>query len=210
MNRSMLFVMSTAVILATSAIGLAAQSSASTQVATNSEPSKSQESKPVSKYVLNYIMNSISGKPVKLEEFKGKVIIMVNVASKCGLTPQYEGLERLYKEYKDDGLVIIGFPANNFANQEPGSNKEIAEFCSANYGVTFPMMEKISVKGEDVHPLYKQLAAQPEPIGGEPEWNFDKFVINRDGEVVSRFGPRTTPDNEGLVAAIEKLLSTDS
>lgn len=170
----------------------------------------SEEEKPVSKYVLDYRMDSIEGEPVKLEQYKGKVVLMVNVASKCGLTPQYAGLEKLYREHKDDGLVVIGFPANNFMGQEPGTNKEIHAFCTGEYGVTFPMMAKISVKGKDAHPLYKQLAAQPEPVGGEPSWNFDKFLVDRSGEVVARFGPRTNPDDKDLVAAIKSLISADS
>lgn len=168
------------------------------------------EEKPVSNYVLTYEMGSIDGKPVKLESHKGKVILMVNVASKCGLTPQYEGLEAIYKRYKKDGLVVIGFPANNFAGQEPGTDEQIAEFCTTNFGVTFPMMSKISVKGDDAHPLYKQLAAQPEPIGGEPSWNFDKFLINHKGEVVARHGPRVTPQDPKLVEDIERLLEDAS
>lgn len=168
------------------------------------------EKKPVSKYVLDYTMDTIDGKPVKLDSYKGKVVMMVNVASKCGLTPQYEGLQGLYEKYEKQGLVVIGFPANNFANQEPGSNKEIQQFCTANYGVSFPMMSKISVKGKDAHPLYKQLAAQPDPVGGEPEWNFDKFLINRDGEVVARFKPRTTPQDPELIMSLEKLLDEES
>ena len=174
-----------------------------------SEQSTSEE-KPVSKYVLDYEMKTIDGKPVRLDAYKGKVILMVNVAIKCGLTPQYEGLEALYKKYKDDGLVIIGFPANNFGNQEPGSDEEIAEFCSLNYGVSFPMMSKISVKGKDVHPLYKQLAAQPDPVGGEPQWNFDKFLVNHKGEVVVRHGPRVTPESADLIKDIERLISEAS
>jgi glutathione peroxidase len=168
------------------------------------------EEKPVSTYVLDYTMDSIDGKPIKLESFKGDVILMVNVASKCGLTPQYEGLEKLYKTHKEAGLKVIGFPANNFGSQEPGTDIEISQFCSKNYGVTFPMMSKISVKGKDVHPLYKQLAAQPEPVGGEPQWNFDKFLINRSGEVVARFGPRTTPEDPALIERIQELLEASS
>lgn len=168
---------------------------------------KVSEEKPVSKYVLDYEMKTIEGKDIRLDAYKGKVVLMVNVASKCGLTPQYKGLEALYKKYKDDGLVIIGFPANNFGNQEPGSDEEIAEFCSLNYGVSFPMMSKISVKGKDVHPLYKQLASQPEPVGGEPQWNFDKFIVNHNGEVVVRHGPRVTPEDPSLIADIERLIS---
>ncbi len=176
----------------------------------HTQPDTHQEKKPVSKFVLNYKMESIDGKPVKLESYKGKVIMMVNTASKCGLTPQYEGLEAMYRAHEKDGLVIIGFPANNFMGQEPGTNEQIAEFCSTKYDVTFPMMAKISVKGKDAHPLYQQLAAQPEPVGGEPSWNFDKFLVNRKGEVVARFGPRTKPDDKDLVKAVEDLLASDS
>ena len=178
--------------------------------AAQAQPEAMQEKKPVSKYVLGYEMESIEGKPIDLESFKGKVILMVNTASKCGNTPQYEGLEAMYEAHKKDGLVIIGFPANNFMGQEPGTNKQIQEFCTTKYGVTFPMMAKISVKGKDAHPLYKQLAAQPEPVGGEPTWNFDKFLVNRSGEVVARFSPRTKPDNKELVKAVEELLAADS
>ncbi|CAN0597251.1 unnamed protein product [Laminaria digitata] len=169
-----------------------------------------EEKQPVSNYVLGYEMETITGEKIKLESFKGKVVMMVNVASKCGLTPQYAGLENLYKAHKAEGLVIIGFPANNFMGQEPGTNEEIAQFCTEKFGVTFPMMAKISVKGKDAHPLYKQLAAQAEPVGGEPSWNFDKFVINRKGEVVERFGPRTKPDNKDLVKSLATLLDADS
>lgn len=179
-------------------------------VQTQPQDAQKQEKKPVSKYVLGYEMETIEGEPLKLESFKGKVVMLVNVASECGLTPQYEGLEALYREHKKEGLVIIGFPANNFAGQEPGTNAQIAQFCSTKFDVTFPMMAKISVKGEDAHPLYQQLAAQPEPVGGEPQWNFDKFLVNRQGEVVARFGPRTTPQDEALRAEVGALLREDS
>ncbi len=183
--------------------------SSSVQAVTQNEPEAGKEKKPVSNYVLGYEMETIDGKPVKLESFKGKVVLMVNTASKCGLTPQYEGLEALYRAHEKEGLVIIGFPANNFMGQEPGTNEQIAEFCSTKYDVTFPMMAKISVKGKDAHPLYQQLAAQPEPVGGEPSWNFDKFLVNRSGEVVARFGPRTKPDDKELVKSVKQLLSSD-
>jgi glutathione peroxidase-family protein len=123
---------------------------------------------PPPTYVLGYEMPLINGEDQPLEDYKGQVVLMVNTASKCGLTPQYEGLQALYDDKGEDGLVILSFPANNFGKQEPGSNDEIAEFCTENFGVTFPMFEKISVKGDDAHPLYVQLAEQPEPIGGEP------------------------------------------
>ncbi|MCR9074524.1 MAG: glutathione peroxidase [bacterium] len=155
-------------------------------------------------------MQSIEGKPINLEKYKGKVILMVNVASKCGLTPQYEGLEALYDEHKEEGLVILGFPANNFGNQEPGTDQQIVEFCTLNYGVSFPMMSKIRVKGKDANPLYKQLAAQPVPVGGEPQWNFDKFLINRKGEVVVRHGPRVTPEDPALKKDVKRLLGEAS
>jgi len=174
------------------------------------EAQPSEENKPVSKYVLDYEMDSIEGEPVKLDSYKGKVVLMVNVASKCGLTPQYKALEAMYRAHEKEGLVIIGFPANNFMGQEPGTNKEILEFCTGKYDVTFPMMSKISVKGKDAHPLYKQLSAQPEPVGGEPSWNFDKFLVNRSGEVVARFGPRTKPDDKELVKTINALIADDS
>ena len=165
-----------------------------------------QEKKMVSKDVLGYEMEMIDGTKRSLEEFRGKVVLMVNVASECGLTPQYEALEALYRKHKKDGLVIIGFPANEFGAQEPGSNEEIALFCSSKFDVTFPMTAKIHVKGKEVHPLFKQLAAQPEPIGGEPEWNFAKFVVNRKGEVVGRFSSRTAPDDEEVLTKLSELL----
>lgn len=155
------------------------------------------------RYVLGATMNRIDGTPESLEAYKGKVVMVVNVASACGLTPQYEGLQALYEEKAADGLVILGFPANNFGEQEPGSNDEIAEFCTGEYGVTFPMFEKISVIGEDQHPLYARLSQE----GGEPNWNFTKYLVDREGRVVARFDPRTRPDDPALVAKVEELLT---
>lgn len=175
-----------------------------------SESQPIEEKKMVSKDVLGYKMEMIDGTKQSLEAYRGSVVLMVNVASACGLTPQYEGLEAMYRKHKKDGLVIIGFPANDFGAQEPGTNEEIAEFCSGKYDVTFPMAAKIHVKGDKVHPLYKQLAAQPEPIGGEPEWNFAKFLVNRRGEVVSRFPSRTTPTDLGLIRRVSELLEEES
>lgn len=160
--------------------------------------------------VLEHTMTTLVGEEQSLEEYKGDVVLIVNTASKCGLTPQYEGLEALYREHKDDGFVVLGFPANNFGKQEPGSDEEIAEFCEMNYGVSFPMFSKISVKGDDIHPLYQQLTSMPEPIGGEVQWNFQKYVVDRSGSVVAMFGPRTAPDNAELVAMIETLLEEDA
>lgn len=171
------------------------------------EPKNEQEKAMASKDVLGYEIEMIDGTKKSLEDFRGKVVMMVNVASECGLTPQYEGLEALYKAHKKDGLVIIGFPANEFGGQEPGTNEEIAQFCSTKFDVSFPMAAKIVVKGKEIHPLYKQLTAQPEPVGGEIEWNFDKFLVNREGEVVARFKPRTTPEDAELVKAVSGLLA---
>lgn len=162
-------------------------------------------------FVLGFKVKDIAGKEVDLAQYKGKVVLIVNVASKCGFTSQYEGLQKLYEKHQDAGLVILGFPANNFNGQEPGSEAEIAEFCRANYGVTFPLFAKISVKGPDQHPLYQKLAALPEPLGGDPKWNFTKFVVNREGQVIARFDAQReyvrTPQLEPeLVAKVEALL----
>ncbi len=173
-------------------------------------PAKSRPS-AADPYVLGFTVRSIDGKDVDLSQYKGKVVIITNVASKCGFTPQYEGLQKLYEAKKDEGLVILGFPANNFNGQEPGSNEEIASFCESSFGVTFPLLAKISVKGPDQHPLYKKLAAQPEPIGGDPKWNFTKFVVDRQGRVVARFDAEKayvrTPELEpALLAKVDELL----
>ena len=152
--------------------------------------------------VLEFTLNSIEGKPAPLAQYKGKVVMMVNVASKCGFTPQYAGLEALYEKYKDQGFVILGFPANNFGQQEPGTNEEIKSFCSRNYNVTFPMYAKISVKGDDEHPLYRYLTQ----TGGDIKWNFTKFLIGKDGKVIARFEPAVTPESPEVADAIEKAL----
>jgi glutathione peroxidase len=170
----------------------------------------------------------ITGEDTKLGEYRGKVLLVVNVASKCGLTKQYESLEKLYRDYRDRGLVVAGFPANDFREQEPGSNAEIESFCTSTFGVDFPLFEKITVVGEGKHPLYKELiAAQPTAIStseqpfserlkghgiepnSEPEilWNFEKFIIDRTGKVTARFAPNTTPDDPALVSALEKELA---
>jgi len=158
--------------------------------------------------VLEYTLNSIDGKPAPLAQYKGKVVMIVNVASFCGYTPQYEGLEKLYEKYKDQGFVILGFPANNFGAQEPGTNEEIKTFCTRNYSVTFPMYAKISVKGADKHPLYQFLTdKQTNPSsGGEIQWNFTKFLIGRDGKVIARFESAVTPESAEVNSAVEKAL----
>jgi len=178
--------------------------------------------------ILDIPVKKITGEDTSLAEFKGHVLLVVNVASKCGLTPQYEGLEEIYEQYKGQGLVVAGFPANDFKAQEPGTNEDIQTFCTTNFGVKFPMFEKITVVGPEKHPLYKALiAAQPKAVSvsevpwrdklkgygieanAEPEllWNFEKFLVGRSGEVVERFAPDTQPDAPELKAAIESELA---
>lgn len=150
---------------------------------------------------------SITGKPVALSEHRGKVLLIVNTASKCGFTPQFEGLEKLWAQYRDKGLVVLGFPSNQFMNQDPGANDEIASFCSLNYGVTFPMMGKVDVNGAQAHPLWKWLTAQAPGILGTKavKWNFTKFLVGRNGEVIQRYAPNDKP--ESLAADIEAALA---
>src|SRR5688572_12242714 len=158
---------------------------------------------------LNFTMDSLDGKPVELSKYKGKVVMMVNVASKCGNTKQYKPLQALHEKYADKGLAVLGFPANDFKSQEPGTNEEIAAFCEKNYGVKFDMFSKIVVKGEGQHPLYKYLTAQqttPAPAG-DIKWNFEKFLIGKDGKVAARFAPKTQPDSEEVIKAIEAELA---
>lgn len=154
--------------------------------------------------IFEFKATSIDGKKIDLSEFKGKKILIVNVASECGHTPQYEGLEKLYEKYKDR-LVIIGFPANNFGQQEPGSNEDIKTFCKKNYGVTFPMMSKVSVKGDDIDPLFKWLTAEPNPdFTGEIKWNFEKFLVDEKGKLIHRFRTKVEPMDEVITKAIEE------
>ena len=172
-------------------------------------------------------LKTIDGRDASLGDYAGKVALVVNVASKCGLTPQYDGLEKLFEAYRDKGLVVLGFPANDFAGQEPGANDEIAEFCRTNFSVQFPMFEKITVTGADKHPLYQARTVAAPPVTGdaegfrerlrgygmtpnpEPEvlWNFEKFLVGKDGEVAARFAPTTAPDDATLVGAIEAALA---
>lgn len=173
---------------------------------TPAEPPAPAAAKP-DPYVLGFTLKDIDGKDHDLSKHKGKVVLIVNVASQCGLTkPQYKGLQDLYTEYKDKGLVILGFPANNFREQEPGSDQEIKAYCEKNFGVTFPLFAKISVKGKDQHPLFARLASQPKPIGGDPNWNFTKFLVDREGKVVARFEPQADPMSKEIRGRIEELL----
>jgi len=159
--------------------------------------------------VLDFTVRDIDGKDVKLSKFKGDVILVVNVASKCGYTPQYEGLQAIYKKYKDKGFYVLGFPANNFGGQEPGTNTEIKEFCESKFHVTFPMFAKISVKGDDIDPLYKFLTEKTTngEFAGEITWNFNKFLVDRTGKVVARFSSKDTPESEAVTSAIENYLA---
>jgi glutathione peroxidase len=171
-----------------------------------------EDTKPADKpapAVLNYTMKSLAGEDVKLSQFQGKVILIINTASECGFTPQYEGLQALYTKYKDKGLVLLGFPANDFGQQEPGTDSEIATFCKENYGVTFPMFSKISVLGNTKAPLYQYLTdTRNDPTKlGEVQWNFEKFLISKDGKIVNRWRSATTPRSDEVVKAIEAELA---
>jgi glutathione peroxidase len=162
------------------------------------------------KNVFDYMLNTIDGQPAPLSAYKGKVIMLVNVASRCGFTPQYTALEAIYERYKARGFVIIGIPANNFGSQEPGTNQEIKTFCQSKYSVTFPMMSKVSVKGDDKTPLYQYLtdkSANPK-TGGDIQWNFTKFLVGPDGKIIARFEPKVTPDSPEVTGAIEQALAT--
>lgn len=157
---------------------------------------------------LNFTMTDLSGKPSDLSRYQGKVVLFVNVASKCGYTKQYAGLQSLYKKYENDGFVIVGVPANEFGRQEPGSDSEIAEFCQKNYGVTFPMMSKVVVKGTGICPLYKFLTSKETnaKFAGDISWNFEKFLIGRNGDVVGRYKSKVDPLSEEMTKAIETEL----
>ena len=162
------------------------------------------------KNVFDYTLNTIDGQPAPLSAYKGKVVMLVNVASRCGFTPQYSALEAIYGKYKDRGFVIVGIPANNFGAQEPGTNQEIKTFCQSKYNVTFPMMSKVSVKGDDQTPLYQYLTdktANPK-TGGDIQWNFTKFLVGPDGQIITRFEPKVTPDSPEVTGAIENALAS--
>ena len=168
---------------------------------TTDEPDKAEG-------VYGYTMNDIDGNEVSLKKFEGKVLLIVNVASECGYTPQYEGLENIYETYQNQGLEILGFPANDFGNQEPGTNKEIKQFCRVKKGATFPMFGKIHVKGKQQAPLFEHLTTTDNPdFTGEIKWNFEKFLISRDGRLLHRFRSPVKPESKELTAAIENALN---
>jgi len=174
----------------------------------NNERAASFTSPLPQKSIYDFTLKDIDGKDVTIEQYRGKVLLMVNVASKCGFTPQYEGLEKLFLKYKDKGFFVLGFPANNFLSQEPGTDEEIKQFCSLKYNVTFPMFSKISVKGKDKHPLYRFLtekATDPE-FAGEITWNFNKFLIDKSGKICGRFDSKIKPEDAPIVTVIEKAL----
>jgi glutathione peroxidase len=160
----------------------------------------------------DFPVNTLSGQPGSLSDLSGKTLLVVNVASKCGLTPQYQGLERLQERFSDRGFSVVGFPCNQFGEQEPGTADEIQEFCSVNYGVSFPLFEKIEVNGPGRHPIYTELTAVPDAAGeaGDIQWNFEKFLVSPDGKIAGRFRPMTDPEDPELVAAIEASLPGSS
>jgi glutathione peroxidase len=192
----------------------------------NARQARSRKEDVMASSLQDIPLKTIAGQDASLADHAGKVVLVVNVASKCGLTPQYEGLEKLYEQYRDQGLVVAGFPANDFGAQEPGSNDEIADFCTTNFGVKFPMYEKITVTGAAKHPLYAALTSAAPRASGDPDafrerlkgfgmtpnpepevlWNFEKFLIGRDGKVAARFAPTADPANPELVGAIEAAL----
>lgn len=158
--------------------------------------SSCSSSQTISSKFYDFKAETMQGEEISMETYKGKVILVVNTASKCGFTPQFDGLEDLYKKYKDEGLVVLGFPSNQFAKQDPGTNEEILEFCQVNYGVTFPMFSKIEVNGKNAHPLYKYLkSALPGSLGKRIKWNFTKFLISSDGKPLKRYGPTVKPED---------------
>lgn len=173
-------------------------------------PDLSAKKSDEKKSIYDFSMTDINGKQVNLNEYKNKVVLIVNTASKCGYTPQYEGLQKLYDTYKDQGFVILGFPANNFMGQEPGTNEEIKEFCTLKYKVTFPMFAKISVKGEDQNAFYKYLTNEKAKFPGDISWNFEKFLIGKNGEVIARYSPKVEPEDAQIIDAIEKTLGGKS
>lgn len=170
-------------------------------------PAKETKPEAETTYVLGHTVKDIDGVDVDLASYKGKVLLVVNVASKCGFTPQYLGLQELYTQYKDQGLVVLAFPSNDFGNQEPGSEKEIKELCTAKYKVDFPMFSKVKVIGAEAHPFFKQLAEQKAPAGGEPKWNFNKYLIDRKGNAVEHFESGMKPTSDELKKKVENLLA---
>ena len=186
------------------AIGSLVFALACNSAASASQAKAEQKGKPTmsEKSVLDFAVKNIDGQEVKLDAYRGKAILIVNVASKCGYTPQYDGLQATYAKYKDQGLVVLGFPANNFLGQEPGTNEEIKTFCQTKFNVSFPLFAKISIKGDDIHPLYQFLTSN----AGAVTWNFNKFLIGRDGKIIRHFESKDKPEGEAVISAIEQAL----
>lgn len=214
MNISMLRNTLFAAGLALSAGGAFAQEAATPAapaqpaVAPAAQPASEPAAKPLD--ILDRKMNDLDGKEQDLNAYRGKVVLIVNVASQCGYTYQYGGLEKLYQKYKDRGLVILGFPANDFGEQEPGGPEEIKKTCNGKYHVTFPMFAKISVVGDTQHELYKAITSAPLPAGEPPKWNFTKYLLNREGKLVTCFNTRVKPDDASLARSIEELLGPET
>lgn len=178
-------------------------------VLTTMAPADDQQKKGEHECALNFKVNDIDGKQVDLEDYEGNVVLIVNTASQCGLTPQYAGLQKMYDKYKEKGFVVLGFPCNQFGKQEPGTEAEIKQFCSSRYSVNFPMFSKLEVNGDDADPLYKYLTSKDvKPAGkGNVSWNFEKFLVDREGNLIHRFAPRTKPDDPEMLKAIEGELA---
>jgi glutathione peroxidase len=193
----------TAILILVLAVGLSCKPKDESK--TTTEPSGQAVT---AESVYDFELDDIDGNPTKLSEYEGKVLLIVNVASECGFTPQYAGLQAIYKQYQDRGFAVLGFPANNFGNQEPGTNEQIKRFCTTAFGVSFPLFAKISVKGQDKHPLYQYLTATEagRQFGGEIKWNFNKFLIDRNGQVIAVYGSKTEPQDPQLTADIESAL----
>jgi len=201
MSKSLIITVVVAISCALLATWFYARIAGGTAIAQSTQPA-------VKTAALTHNVKDIDGNDYDLTQLKGKVVLVVNVASKCGFTKQYPALEALYEKHKDAGLVIVGFPANNFNGQEPGSNEEIKEVCTAKYGVTFPMMAKISVKGDDIHPVYKDLTVNTGPFAGDIGWNFNKFLIARDGQtILARFASDVKPTDAKLTEAVDAALA---
>lgn len=193
-------------------VGLIAGFAAASAIAGTASPEPKKETKPETVMQQQSVgdyrsipFNTIDGSPTNLKAFDGKVVLVVNVASECGYTPQYAGLESLYEKYKDQGLTVVGFPANNFGEQEPGTNAQIKEFCTSKFSVKFPMMSKVSVKGDDIHPLFKYLT-QNSKIPGEIGWNFSKFLLDQNGNLIARWPSKIEPTSSEITGKIEELL----
>jgi glutathione peroxidase len=186
---------------------LAAGAAGAALIAANALSTPRSDAQEAAKELLDFSARRLAGTEEPLSRYRGEVLLIVNTASECGYTPQYAGLQALYERYRERKFSVLGFPSNDFGEQEPGDDRQIGAFCKANYGVTFPMFSKIRVVGKDAHPIYAYLTSLPKPIGGPVEWNFQKYLVDRSGRVVARFESDTEPDDPALVAAIDRLLA---